>query len=942
MGIQSVAVDGQGFLWTAGAHGVCRFDGADWFCPEERAARTLHIDSNNAVWSGLADGTAIVLHPPGRLVHVVGQVGGTLNDVAHSNGVLWLATSAGLFAAATNAPSPAFKRVIGGVASKLLVRRDAQVLVATGARLLLFDGTYKSSVVATFDADISAIAHAYRGDATLVGTTAGTIHRIVSGVAQTLPAQSRGVIGRIRSLCEDGAKTIWIGTDRYLHSFNLETAETFDYNEAPGLPHNKVTAMALDEAVGLWLITPSGLAQMRLNHPLRSVTRTQGMLTDATFSVTGAADGTIWAATSEGVAGWKSNWTMAVGPSAGLPGYDSRTVVVDPTNTLWIGSLSGGLYAMESGRAVKQWPADLNLKQGVRALRARRNGGLWVGLHSGGMGRFVDGKFTSEFQPRAPGRDLIFDMIERPGGKGIWLALSHDGLALLRDGRLERFGVAQGLPASEILSLATTNDDQVLWIGTNGGGLARFDGARFSTVSASQGLISDQLFGLTTDETNTKLWMSAPLGIGASRLSELHAVAAGKQASLKSEFFGMSDGVPGEPVHGFAPAAFRGNDGTVWFPTLRGLVNIDPRALAKGENKRPIAFDDVQVNGHSVLHDPDGSHPSLRAEVTFKFASPEFDVSRQQGFRYQLEGLQEPGDIWHAVQHGREARYQNVPPGSYRFRVQKLSKEPLPLVESTFPLVLPKPWHATYLFRGCVAALLLMALVAVDRKRVRRIEQTHEAVLSERSRIARDIHDSLEQDLSGLRLQIEAAALAMTANPQLSQEHLARASELITDGVVDLRNSIWGLKSSKVKTTEIVQAVSERLHRLTAGTAFEVDVTHVGDSRVLPPSFATHVVHVAREAVTNAIKHARAKSIAVTFETSNVRELVVRIKDDGVGIVAKQAQSSAPSLASGQGLTTMQTRAKAMGGRLEVESGPSRGTTVILRVPTKSNRRNHA
>lgn len=76
MGIQSVAVDAQGFLWTAGAHGVCRFDGTDWLCPEERAARTLHIDSGNSVWSGLADGTAIVLHPPGRLVQVVGQVGG--------------------------------------------------------------------------------------------------------------------------------------------------------------------------------------------------------------------------------------------------------------------------------------------------------------------------------------------------------------------------------------------------------------------------------------------------------------------------------------------------------------------------------------------------------------------------------------------------------------------------------------------------------------------------------------------------------------------------------------------------------------------------------------------------------------------------------------------------------------------------------------------------
>src|SRR5687767_14606716 len=93
--IRVVAVDRQGFLWTAGAHGVCRFDGADWFCPEERAAGTLYVDRDNSVWSGLADGSVIALHPPGRAVQVIQQTSDVINDLAHTSGNLWLATSTG-------------------------------------------------------------------------------------------------------------------------------------------------------------------------------------------------------------------------------------------------------------------------------------------------------------------------------------------------------------------------------------------------------------------------------------------------------------------------------------------------------------------------------------------------------------------------------------------------------------------------------------------------------------------------------------------------------------------------------------------------------------------------------------------------------------------------------------------------------------------------------
>lgn len=759
--VQAVRVDREGFLWTAGAHGVCRFDGADWFCPEERAARTLYVDDDNGIWAGLDDKSVIAILPRGRVVRMFGQASGAINDVAHTSGTLWLATETGLYTAPTNATSPTFKQVLSEPVTKLVIPTEGQVVAAVGRRVLSIKPQAPAVALATLDSTVSAMILTRDLNAFVVGTAAGTLHRIKNGQSFTLPM--RNDHSSIISLCEDGAKHIWVGTDGRLHRFDPNSESTDDFNDAPGLPHNQVNAIAIDGTARLWLGTPAGLAQMRLAHPLRSFTRSQGLLTEVTFAVTGSRDGTIWTATGPGVAGWRNGWAHTLGPMQGLMAYDSRTVAVDGEDKLWIGGWATGLYAVEGGKAVKKWPVNGNMQRGVRSLRPRRSGGLWVGLDAGGLGRFVDGKFTWEFEPRSTGRDLVFDVAQNAEGKGVWLALSHDGLALWRDGQLKRFGVAEGLPPAEVLSLATTDGGRVLWVGTNGAGLIRFDGQRFARIGASAGLFDDQIFGLATDDS--RLWMSSPLAIGAAALSELNSVADGKQATLVSEVFGMADGVPGEPIRGYPPSAFRSNDGTIWFPTMRGLVNLDPKALGSAESPRPISFDDVQVNGHSILNGSHAQHPSLRAELMFKFTSPQFSVSRQLGFRYKLEGLEAPGDVWHTVQQGREARYENVPPGAYRFVVQKIAHGSIPLVQASFPLRLPKPWHATWLFRGCVGGLVLVVLFIADRRRVRQIEQTHEVVLSERARIARDIHDTLEQDLLGLRLQVDAAALTMSANP---------------------------------------------------------------------------------------------------------------------------------------------------------------------------------
>ncbi|MFZ5495118.1 MAG: histidine kinase [Verrucomicrobiota bacterium] len=206
-------------------------------------------------------------------------------------------------------------------------------------------------------------------------------------------------------------------------------------------------------------------------------------------------------------------------------------------------------------------------------------------------------------------------------------------------------------------------------------------------------------------------------------------------------------------------------------------------------------------------------------------------------------------------------------------------------------------------------------------------ELQFKAVLAERTRLARDLHDTLEQTLAGIALRLNAAAKLARRDPAASDEHLQFARNWLHQSQVDLRRSIWDLRSRELEQFDLAGALRRTAEHMAEGADLEVDFQADVPPPGLPEVVEENVLRIGQEALTNIGKHAHAKRITVRLNF-DPRALRLRIEDDGVGF----AQGGVP--AEGHfGLTGMTERAKRLSGGLTVRSTPGRGTCVLLEIP---------
>jgi len=207
-----------------------------------------------------------------------------------------------------------------------------------------------------------------------------------------------------------------------------------------------------------------------------------------------------------------------------------------------------------------------------------------------------------------------------------------------------------------------------------------------------------------------------------------------------------------------------------------------------------------------------------------------------------------------------------------------------------------------------------------------------DATLRERKRLAADLHDTLEQALTGLALQLEAVDLFHQNEPERSTHHLHLARQFLARSREDVRRSVWNLRAQGLEGRTLLEALQSMMSILTASQSVQTRCEHEGETVPLPDFIAGNLLLLAQEAMTNALKHANPKTISakVVFGTEQISISVV---DDGAGFDVAHA----PGLQEGHfGLQGMRERVKRLGGRLEIESSPGRGTRIAAHVPAKA------
>jgi len=736
------------------------------------------------------------------------------------------------------------------------------------------------------DAALTALA-AEEGGALWVGARGGGLTRYAGGGFEShLP---RGVLmsDTVLALCVDSEHSVWVGTrGGGLHRFRPKTFATYDRDD--GLPTNTVSAVLEDAAGDLWVGTRGN----------------------------GSGDRGGLARLRRGV------WT-AYGIRDGLPAARVGSLFEDRKGTLWIGSAGGGLTKWENGRLVPVVPATDREpgNSGVLAIAQDRDGTLWWGTGRGTLWRLRDGRASAVRFADDGAPDRVFALLASADGT-LWIGTSG-GLFRRRGDSTRVFRRADGLPHDAVLAIHEDGAG-ILWIGTRGG-LARLDGDRLASFRPREGLGDDAVFHVLEDAAGT-LWLAGQSGVWRAARRELEDVAGGRARAVHAIHYGAADGIPdGACSGGSQPSAWRDREGRLWFATEGGVTVLDPSALVPAA---PLA---VHVDG--VLADRRPLDPRrARVEPGTRLVSIHYAASSlldppSLRFRHRLEGFDRD---WIDSGPDRTADYTNLPPGTYVFRVAVRAAPEGRWSEAAAPLALTvRPrYYQTTGFAALCAAAALTALWALHRIRLHQLRRRFGAVLEERARLARDVHDTLAQGFTAILLHLDSVSANLVRSPDAALHHLDRVRHTARRSLAEARRAVWDLRHRASERGSLAAALSEFASELqTASTRIDVRVR--GPIRPLPEDVERELSSLAREAVTNAVHHARARMIRVAVRYARGAVHVV-IRDDGRGFdptVAPRGHF---------GLLGMRERTRRLRGRLRLRSHPGHGTVVSIRVPMGS------
>jgi len=319
--------------------------------------------------------------------------------------------------------------------------------------------------------------------------------------------------------------------------------------------------------------------------------------------------------------------------------------------------------------------------------------------------------------------------------------------------------------------------------------------------------------------------------------------------------------------------------------------------------------------------------PAGHNHFQLDYAGLSFVAPQKVRYRYMLEGFDHG---WTDAGSRRVAYYTNIPPGRYTFRVQAANNDGLWNTQgAALQFELRPHFYQTIWFYLLLTAAMAGLVVLLLRRRLQVAEGEFKAVLGERNRIAREIHDTLAQGYVGISVQLEVLAeLLRHGRTEAAAKQLDVTRGHVREGLAEARQSIWALRSqdSGEKTLPVtLRRVTEQ-----AGTHnIEASFSVYGAYRPLGPGTEQEILRVAQEAIHNVKKHAGAKHLQVRLDYAEA-EVALEVRDDGRGFNAGESNEGRPGH---YGLTGMRERAAAIRGKLDVTSEPGGGTAVRLQVP---------
>ena len=480
----------------------------------------------------------------------------------------------------------------------------------------------------------------------------------------------------------------------------------------------------------------------------------------------------------------------------------------------------------------------------------------------------------------------------------------------------------------------------MLWIGT-ASGLARFHRGQWTRYTMGDGLVSNSL-GYLAEDGEGNLWIGSNAGIMRSPKKLLNDFARQLTNSVVCRAYGKADGLPtSECTQGSQPAACRTRDGRLWFPTIKGLVSVNPAHLVVNTQEPPVMIESVLIEGREQNTNrlrsgppPAVTVPAGKEHVEIRYTSLNLGAPERARFKYRLENHEtiptEAGNV-------RSAHYSKLPPGRYTFHVTACNEDGV-WNESgtTLALTVEPPFWRTWWFLLATVAGVLGVIVAVvhyfsTQRLQRQVERLRhqEALEKERARIARDIHDQLGASLTQVSLLGELVE-SDQHSPDDVQAHARQISQTARDTTRTLDEIVWTVNPSNDTLEGLVTYVCKNAQEYlaVAGLRYRLDAPAQLPAAVISPEVRHNVFLAAKEAVTNVVRHAQASAVWVRLRLEPGR-FTLEVEDNGRGPSGAEEQA----VQTRNGLRNMRKRMEDIGGSFAIGPAPERGTVVRLTAP---------
>jgi signal transduction histidine kinase/ligand-binding sensor domain-containing protein len=730
------------------------------------------------------------------------------------------------------------------------------------------------------------------------------------------------------ALLVDRRGSLWVGTWND-GVYRICGGLADHYSVSDGLSGNDAGNLFEDREGNIWVVTDGGLDMFR-DTALASYTTRQGVSDSHFHSVMALRSGGVWIATNGALNILRKQDGKTAFFDRKLSSRGVAPMLEDHSGVVWLGT-DLALIRFQNGRFREVGGQSFASFGGVTAIAEDSGGTIWVLTDRKNQLFSVVGDKIKKQASLNDELGLLRYLVADPNG-GLWLGDPRGAISYFRDGRLQTTSLSSPQGPAGIRAPFVDSDNSLLVPSSQG--LYRLNHGQLTLFSSNNGLPCPESFNVIRDNHGA-LWIYTRCGMVRIAEPEWAKWIENPHVAVSVMILDALDGAQAGTGDSWQPASSKAPDGRLWFETGVAIQMLDPDRLYQNPLPPPVHVGGVVADHKRFDPTSPVKVPALSRDLEIDYTAPSFSVPQKVRFRYMLEGRDRE---WQDAGTRRQAFYTDLKPGHYRFRVTACNSSGVwNQTGASLDFVVLPAYYQTWWFRALCVAAFLALLWGLYQFRLRQLARQFsirlEERVNERTRIARDLHDTMLQTFQGVLLKFYGLSVMLADRPEAQQKLeglLEQGREALDEG----REAVQGLRSSTVIANDLARAFTTLGEELAAKqdsnnpVAFQVEVE--GETRDLHPILRDEVYRIGCEALRNAFQHSGASRIQVGIHYDD-RQFRVRIGDNGKGIDPKVLDAGGRE--GHYGLPGMQERAKLAGGRLVVRSRVNSGTEAEIIIP---------